>query len=58
MARAATEQGATHVIGIVPAVFQRWMNRLGLNALPMGPKLNISGDHTQAAVMHVANQAH
>jgi acyl homoserine lactone synthase len=46
------------VIGIVPAVFQRWMNRLGLNALPMGPKLNISGDHTQAAVMHVANQAH
>lgn len=56
MARAATEQGATHVIGIVPAVFQRWMNRLGLNALPMGPKLNIAGDHTQAAVMHVAGQ--
>ncbi|MCX8227275.1 MAG: N-acyl-L-homoserine lactone synthetase [Sulfitobacter sp.] len=54
MARAAAEHGATHVIGIVPAVFQRWMNRLGLNALPMGPKLNISGDHTQAAVMHVA----
>jgi acyl homoserine lactone synthase len=56
MARAATEQGATHVIGIVPAVFQRWMNRLGLSALPMGPKLNISGDNTQAAVMHVAGQ--
>lgn len=54
MARAATEQGATHVIGIVPAVFQRWMNRIGLNALPLGPKMHISGDYTQAAVMHVA----
>lgn len=54
MAKAATEQGASHVIGIVPAVFQRWMNRLGLHALPMGPKLQIGGDHTQAAVMHVA----
>jgi len=57
MARAATEQGATHVIGIVPAVFQRWMNRLGMSALPLGPKLNISGDNTQAAIMHVANYA-
>ena len=43
MANAATQQGATHVIGIVPAAFQRWMNRLGLSALPVGPKLNISG---------------
>ncbi|MGR3508640.1 MAG: acyl-homoserine-lactone synthase [Sulfitobacter sp.] len=56
MATAATEQGATHVIGIVPAAFQRWMNRLGLSALPVGPKLNISGDHIQAAVMYVAGQ--
>ena len=56
MANAATQQGATHVIGIVPAAFQRWMNRLGLSALPVGPKLNISGDHTQAAVMYVAGQ--
>lgn len=57
MARAAIEQGATHVIGIVPAVFQRWMNRIGLNALPLGPKMHISGDYTQAAVMHVAGKA-
>ena len=56
MANAATQQGATHVIGIVPAAFQRWMNRLGLSALPVGPKLNSSGDHTQAAVMYVAGQ--
>ncbi len=54
MAKAATDQGATHVIGIVPGVFQRWMNRIGLSALPLGPKLHITGDNTQAAVMHVA----
>ena len=54
MARAAVAEGATHVIGIVPAVFKRWMARLGMGALPLGPKLEIDGDRTQAAVMHVA----
>lgn len=54
MARAAVAEGATHVIGIVPAVFKRWMARLGMGALPLGPKLEIDGDKTQAAVMHVA----
>jgi len=54
MARAAVAAGATHVIGIVPAVFKRWMARLGMGALPLGPKLEIDGDKTQAAVMHVA----
>lgn len=54
MARAAVAGGATHVIGIVPAVFKRWMARLGMGALPLGPKLVIDGDRTQAAVMHVA----
>ena len=54
MARAAVAGGATHVIGIVPSVFKRWMGRLGMGALPLGPKLEIDGDKTQAAVMHVA----
>lgn len=54
MARAAVSEGASHVIGIVPAVFKRWMARLGMGALPLGPKLEIDGDKTQAAVMHVA----
>lgn len=54
MAQAARDQGATHVIGIVPAVFRRWMNRLGLDAVPLGPKLHIDDDSNQAAVMHVA----
>ncbi|MCE0506423.1 N-acyl-L-homoserine lactone synthetase [Roseivivax sp. GX 12232] len=54
MAEAAVAEGATHVIGIVPAVFQRWMARLGMGALPLGPRLEIDGDRTQAAAMHVA----
>lgn len=57
MATAGVEAGATHVIGIVPAVFQRWMDRLGFSALPLGPKLHIDGDNTQAAAMHVAAQS-
>ena len=54
MAASARELGATHVIGIVPAVFSRWMTRLGmLSAVPVGPVLNIDGDRTQAALMNV-----
>ncbi|QFS83759.1 Isovaleryl-homoserine lactone synthase [Roseivivax sp. THAF40] len=57
MASIAVRHGASHVIGIVPAVFRRWMGRLGLSALPLGPQLVIDGDKTQAAVMHVAKFA-
>jgi N-acyl-L-homoserine lactone synthetase len=55
MSRTAVAEGATHVIGIVPAVFKRWMARLGMSALPIGPSMEIDGDRTQAAMMHVAN---
>ncbi|WP_236628100.1 MULTISPECIES: acyl-homoserine-lactone synthase [unclassified Sulfitobacter] len=52
MATAAAEMNASHVIGIVPAVFSRWMTRLGvMSAVPVGPVLNIDGDRTQAALM-------
>ncbi|MCR8827653.1 acyl-homoserine-lactone synthase [Pseudosulfitobacter koreensis] len=55
MASSASAQGAKFVIGIVPAIFQRWMTRLGFSAVPMGPKLNIDGDNTQAAIMNVSS---
>ncbi len=57
MAAAARDVGATHVLGIVPAVFRRWMNRLGMTAVPVGPVLKISGDETQAALMNVSVRA-
>ncbi|MHA6327069.1 acyl-homoserine-lactone synthase [Roseivivax sp. CAU 1753] len=57
MAIVAVQHGASHVIGIVPAVFRRWMARIGLSALPLGPKIVIDGDKIQAAVMHVSQLA-
>lgn len=54
MAGAAYAMGASHVLGIVPATFSRWMTRLRLmSAVPVGPVQNIDGDRTQAALMNV-----
>lgn len=55
MAASASALGATHVIGIVPAVFSRWMTRLGvMSAVPVGPVHEIDGERTQAALMNVS----
>ncbi|WP_233192727.1 acyl-homoserine-lactone synthase [Acidimangrovimonas sediminis] len=51
MADGARAEGADHVIGIVPAVFRRWMSRLGMSATPVGPPMIIDGDKVQAALM-------
>ena len=53
MARAAREVGATHVIGIVPAVFRRWLNRIGMTATPVGPEMKIDAARTCAALFDV-----
>lgn len=51
---AARELGATHVIGIVPSVFSRWLRRLNLDAIPVGPKFAIDGTGSQAALFRTA----
>jgi acyl homoserine lactone synthase len=53
MAAAAATQGATYVVGIVPYVFRRWLERLGMGALPIGPKFTIGEDISQAAMIDV-----
>lgn len=53
MAAAGREVGSTHVIGIVPAVFRRWMNRIGMTATAVGPEMMIAGDRVQAALMDI-----
>jgi N-acyl-L-homoserine lactone synthetase len=55
MAASARELGCRAIIGIVPAVFSRWMKRIGMDATPVGPVHNIDGDRTQAALMNVTN---
>ncbi|GHF56892.1 acyl-homoserine-lactone synthase [Seohaeicola zhoushanensis] len=52
----ATGEGARHVIGIVPAVWSRWLRRLGLYAVPVGPRFEIEGTSSQAALFNVSDQ--
>ena len=54
MSATARERSATHVIGIVPAVFTRWLRRLGLDAVPVGRRFAIDGTHSQAALFNVS----
>lgn len=58
MSESARELGATHVIGIVPAVFSRWLRRLGLDAVPVGRRFEIDGTRSQAALFNVARSPH
>ncbi|WP_101069171.1 acyl-homoserine-lactone synthase [Roseovarius salinarum] len=53
MAQAARALGAERVIGIVPAVFKRWMARLGMDAAAVGPVFQTGRDKSQAALMNV-----
>lgn len=55
MAAAARREGADEVIGIVPAVFQRWLKRIGMQARPVGPRFELGGDRSQAAIFDVKN---
>lgn len=54
MAAAARSVGAKKVIGIVPAVFKRWLKRIGMEADAVGPVMVIDGDKVQAAIMDMA----
>ncbi|PIE07076.1 MAG: N-acyl-L-homoserine lactone synthetase [Rhodobacterales bacterium] len=58
MAMTAGREGATHVIGIVPAVFARWLRRLDLEAVPVGRRFEIDGTRSQAALFKVAQTLH
>ena len=50
LSTAARELGATQVIGIVPAVWSRWLRRMELDAVPVGPRFSIDGTFSQAAL--------
>lgn len=58
MAIAAHAVGATHVIGIVPAVFKRWMKRIGMTATAVGPLIRFDANQSRAALMNVAELVH
>ncbi len=58
MINASRTFGATQVLGLVPAVWSRWIGRLGLDAEPAGPVMEIDGVNTQVAQMFLTNNLH
>jgi acyl homoserine lactone synthase len=58
MISAARTLGATQILGLVPAVWSRWIGRLGLDAEAAGPKMDIEGANNQVALMHLASNLH
>ena len=54
LSASARELGASQVIGIVPAVWSRWLRRLDLGAVPVGPKFAIDGTISQAALFNTS----
>ncbi len=54
MAAAICSVGATRAIGIVPAVFKRWLKRIGMTATEMGPVKMLDGDKVQAALINAS----
>ncbi len=58
MIRTARTLGATRILGLVPAVWSRWIARLGLDAEPAGPVMEIEGTKTQVALMNLSNSMH
>lgn len=54
LTKTARDHGATHVIGIVPALWSRWLRRLELSAVPVGPKFTIDDTANQAILFTAA----
>ena len=52
LSKSAMDLGASQVIGIVPAVWSRWLRRMDLGAVPVGPKFAIEGTISQAALFN------
>lgn len=50
MSQAAMDNGASHVLGIVPSVWARWARRLGVTAKPIGAPFSIEGTSSQSVL--------
>lgn len=55
MSRTAAENGALHILGIVPAVWARWARRLAVEATPIGAKFTIDGFASQSVLFKVGD---
>lgn len=55
MVATAAEGGATHILGIVPAIWARWSRRLGVGATPAGGTFQIDGTSSQSVLFDIDN---
>lgn len=58
MIRTARSLGAQKIIAFGPAVWPRWIGRLGLKAQPAGPVMELDGVKVQVAVMDLDPRLH
>lgn len=58
MIRTARGLGAQKIIAFGPAVWPRWIGRLGLKAQPAGPVMELDGVKVQVAVMDLDPRLH
>lgn len=58
MIRTARSLGAQKIIAFGPAVWPRWIGRLGLKAQPAGPVMELDGVRVQVAVMDLDPRLH
>lgn len=56
--RTARSLGATQLLALGPAVWPRWIGRLGLKAKPAGPVMEIDGVRVQVALMNLDPRLH
>ena len=54
LTKAARQHGATHVIGIVPSIWSRWLRRLDLSAVPVGSRFRIDDTVNQCILFTVS----
>jgi len=54
----ARSMGAQKVLGLVPAVWSRWIGRLNMKAEPAGPVMELDGARVQVAMMTLSNALH
>lgn len=58
MVSAASQQGATKLIGLCPYVWSRWMQRIGMKVEAAGPVLDIGGVANQCVAMDIGLVLH
>lgn len=56
--KTAKDMGADKVLGMVPALWPRWIGRLGLHAEAVGPVMVIEGMKVQVAMMDLHDAVH